>query len=240
MRIHANDLRGTTRFADCVDDVKSEFENVDRMIQKQESFCREIQAILSAHEEKLHCIPPSVQVVEGKAEGVEMVLVADAKAVDEARKVVEGDGKDVARVQRVVENLMLPSQFHQPSSAVSAAGSAEEGYDADLVGNYFGPLARRLQAQLDLYSKHLAEIEQHMGVLESSALGQAKRLAAKRAGLRGGNGGHADDTVRELAETLRGFEQSILTVAGTVGECREGVNELVLGRVGETVGGRRW
>jgi nucleoporin p58/p45 len=39
---------------------------------------------------------------------------------------------------------------------------------------------------------------------------------------------------------LRGFEASILGVAGAVGECREGVNELVLGKFGGGAGAGRY
>ena len=49
-----------------------------------------------------------------------------------------------------------------------------------------------------------------------------------------------NESVRELADTLRGFEASILAAAGRVGGCREGVNELVLGRIGASQGAKRW
>ncbi|KAI7537352.1 hypothetical protein KC331_g10971, partial [Hortaea werneckii] len=109
-------------------------------------------------------------------------------------------------------------------------------YDTDMIGHYFIPMASELQDTLNQYSSNLAEIEGHMRVIESSAISQAQQLAARRAGVNNGQLATEDDTVRELADTLRGFERSILNVAGTVGECREGVNELALGRLGETLG----
>jgi nucleoporin p58/p45 len=46
--------------------------------------------------------------------------------------------------------------------------------------------------------------------------------------------------VRQLADTLRGFEASILAAAGKVGACRENVNELVLGKLAGSQSARRW
>ncbi|KAK5713862.1 hypothetical protein LTR17_017437 [Elasticomyces elasticus] len=251
VKVHANDLRGTTRFADCIDEVKSQFEMVDTMIQKQERFCREIQAMLPKHEEDILCLEPSVQVVKEMAENVEKALIEDARAVDRAKQEVrEKDAVDFKRCQRVIEGMMLPaaggygygasSVGYYGSNASAGAGgkTGEEDYDTDLIGNYFIPLASTLQATLDKYAANLTDIESHMRVIESSAQVQAQQLAAKRAGVSGGRGG-SDETVQELAETLTGFEQSILGVAGVVGECREGVESLVMGRVGQKFGGSR-
>jgi nucleoporin p58/p45 len=102
---------------------------------------------------------------------------------------------------------------------------------------------------MSAYTSNLVEIEAHMRVIESSALAQAQQLAQRKSGAeqQGGTGddgeggfgsGGVDATVRELADTLRGFEASILGVAGAVGECREGVNELVLGRFNGAGAGR--
>ncbi|KAK4893689.1 hypothetical protein LTR27_007936 [Elasticomyces elasticus] len=249
VKVHANDLRGTTRFADCIDDVKSQFEMVDTMIQKQERFCREIQAMLPKHEEDILCLEPSVQVVKEMAENVEKVLIEDARAVDRAKQEVrEKDVVDFKRCQRVVEGMMLPaaggygygasSVDYYGGNASTGGKTGEEDYDTDLIGNYFIPLASTLQVTLDKYAANLTDIENHMRVIESSAQVQAQQLAAKRAGVSGARGG-SDETIQELAETLTGFEQSILGVAGVVGECREGVEGLVMGRVGQRFGGTK-
>ncbi|EMC91572.1 hypothetical protein BAUCODRAFT_97744, partial [Baudoinia panamericana UAMH 10762] len=250
VRVHLNDLRGTTRFTDCVDEVKNDFERVDKMIREQEEICRRIQAFMPKHGENVEAVPASVAVVREKAEGVEMMLAQDAVEVNSAKGLLGRDEKDFARCQRVAENLMLPVPGYQAPGVGSSSylgsgmgrvgvagqpgtGLGEDEYDTDLVNHYFLPLASDLEATFGKYTSNLAEIEGHMRVLEDAAVGRARSLAAKRAGLSGGqNGGGGEETVRELADTLRGFEQSILAVAGVVGECREGVNELVLGRLG--------
>ncbi|KAK5121722.1 hypothetical protein LTR85_004597 [Meristemomyces frigidus] len=254
VKVNVSELRGTTRFQDCVDEVKSDFEKADAMVQKQEQFCREIQAVLAKHSEEVDSIDPDVVLVKEKADAVEAVLASDAQAVERSRKVVEADRKDFARIQRVVENQKLPSGYQVPNAnsgrnyggydsqqlrrLAQTPGDEGDIYDTDLIGNYFLPMAAELQQTLNSYASNLAEIEAHMKVMEGSAVAQAQQLAAKRAGMSGGGAAASgEQTVRELADTLRGFEQSILGVAGTVGQCREGVNELVLGRLGETLGG---
>ncbi|KAK5112653.1 hypothetical protein LTR62_003969 [Meristemomyces frigidus] len=234
VKVHANDLRGTTRFTDCIEDVKIPLEKMDNMIAAQEKFCREIQALLTKHEQDVSNIAPSVGVIRDQVKEVEMVLTTDAQIVDSTRTQLKADHKDVTRVQRVAENLLLPAGYHAPNSSNTLASN--EDYDTDLIGNYFIPMTTDLQQKLTQYSSNLSEIENHMRVVEASAVQQAQSLAAKRAGVGGGNGGDNGDTVKDLAETLRGFEASILGVAGAVGECREGVDELILGQMG----GRRW
>ncbi|RMZ18395.1 hypothetical protein D0862_00372 [Hortaea werneckii] len=255
VKVHASELRPTTRFQDCIDEVKDKFEQTDKMIQAQEQFCRQIQALIGRHEPDVQSIAPDVQLVKEKADAVEQLLASDAHAVERSRTVKDKDHKDFARAQRIIENLKLPSGYQVPNSGVPlgypssygrqslarpadpADGAVDaDSYDTDLIGHYFVPMASELQDTLNQYSSNLAEIEGHMRVIESSAISQAQQLAARRAGVNNGQLATEDDTVRELADTLRGFERSILNVAGTVGECREGVNELALGRLGETLG----
>jgi nucleoporin p58/p45 len=78
-----------------------------------------------------------------------------------------------------------------------------------------------------------------MGTIEQSAVNQAQQLGAQRSGL-GGQRDMGADSVRQLADTLRGFEASILAAAGKVGACRENVNELVLGKLAGSQSARRW
>lgn len=242
VKIHLNELRGTTRFQDCIEDLQQQFEKADKMIQEQEQFCRNIQAFLGKHQENIDSLEPSVNAIKDKADTVEATLAEDAHAVEARRKVAEADRKDFDRCQRVIENQKLPAGYQTASaasyprfvpstaSAPDASGSDQDAYDTDLIGHYFVPVATELQKQLDAYAASLAEIEGHMNVIEASSVSQAQTLAARRAGVNG-NGVQGEDTVRELADTLVGFEQSILGVAGRVGVCREGVNELVLGHL---------
>ena len=119
---------------------------------------------------------------------------------------------------------MYGSQQRPQQANSTPAGEDPSTYDMDLIGNYFVPMATELQKTVNDYAKTLTEIESHMRVMESSAIVQAQQLAQQKNGMGAGQMS-SEDTVRELADTLRGFEQSILGVAGVVGECREGVNE---------------
>lgn len=247
-KIDLDNLRPTTRFEDCVDQVKQEMEAIDKMIQEQEKYAKEIEAFLPKHGEDVNSIAPDVTFITDKAEDVEQALANDAQGVDAQRKNAERDRKDVERCQRIVTNLSLPQGYQysgmnstygsmygqqRPQQPQNSTNNREDSnnYDTDLIGNYFVPLAGDLQKTMDAYASNLSEIESHMRVIESSAVHQAQQLAQRKAGV-GGQQSGGDATVRELADTLRGFEESILGVASVVGECRDGVNELVLGRVG--------
>lgn len=244
-----NELRSTTRFQDLHDDLKTEFEKADKMIQAQENFCARIQAKLQRQGEDVTSIAPDVSMISTKTEAVEHLLASDAQSVEISRRTADKDRKDFERSQRIITNLNLSdTRFHTTNAmysgqrlahpAASAADpTAEDNYDTDLIANYFSPLAAELERTLATYDSNLKEIEDHMRVIESSAVSQAQHLAASRAGMTatGGPGSEAD-SVRDLAETLQGFEQSILGIAGVVGQCREGVNQLVLGQLGASVG----
>lgn len=251
-----DNLRPTTRFEDCADAVRQELEQIDKMIQTQEGFCKQIEAIMPKHEEDINTLLPDINFVKDKADDVEQSLASDAQGVDARRQHAEKDRKDLDRLSRIVTNLGLPQSYQYPNLSISGLGgmynsqqrprqqqTAPEGedpanYDTDLINNYFLPMTAELQRTLDSYANNLAEIEQHMRVVESSTVTQAQQLAQRRAGISGGLQPNGDETVRELASTLRGFEESILGVAGIVGECREGINELVLGRLGRHPGAR--
>ena len=127
----------------------------------------------------------------------------------------------------------------QRTQQPQTAQSGDETYDTDLINNYFLPMAAELQKNMDAYASNLGEIEQHMRVIEGSTVQRAQELAQRRSGMGGSQRATSEDTVRELASTLRGFEESILGVAGIVGECREGVTQLALGRLGTHLGGVR-
>lgn len=231
-KIDLSNVRPTTRFADLHDELKKELENIDDFIRNQENLCTQCEAMMPAHSSNLSTIPPDVDLINSKLETVELALENDSRVIEQAKELEKGDRKDLERCMRVIENLRLPSQFHYVGSSSSYGRSRaaaqspgeEEGYDVDLV-SYFDREAAAMQETLEMYNGHLAEIEQHLRVVEASTMQQGQAMMAQR-------GAGSEDTVRELADTLRGFEDGILGAAGLVGACREGVNELVLGKAG--------
>ena len=250
-------MKPTTRFTELVDEVQKELEAIDKMIQMQEKFCRDIEGFVPKHGDDVESLGRDVNYIREKVEATEQSLGVDAQGVQAQQRVIANDDKDFDRCQRVVDMLQHPQQYHYhgliygstrlPSSTTTTLDAADaEKKDMDLTGNYFTPLATSLKTTLDTYASNLSEIEAHMRVIEHSTQMQAQQLAARRAGVgaQQQQGQGSEETVRELAETLRGFEESILNAAGLVGQCREGVNEVVLGRVGAGAGrgmeGRRW
>ena len=236
--INFDNLRPTTRFNDCIPQIQADLEKMDSMIAAQEKFCREIEAFIPMHGDNVRSLKPDVALITEKVENAESTLSTDAQQVELEKAVLAKDGKDGERIRRVIDNLRQPREFqysglsslHQTRNLPDGAERAVV-HDMDLIGQYFVPLTSTLQNTVNAYSGNLAEIEQHLRVIESSAVAQAQQLAAKRGGVRTESGQNGEETVRELAETLRGFEASILGAASQVGQCREGLNELVLGKL---------
>jgi nucleoporin p58/p45 len=237
-----SNVRNTTRFNDLTDEAKRDIEQIDALIAKQEEYCKSIEAFLPNHQTLLQTLGPDVRVITEKLDEVDQSLAVDAQGVQQDKNITEKDEIDIDRCIRIVDNLRMPAQYIYHPAANSGrqpqAPAWDETYDVDLVGNYFQPLTQDMARLLATYSGNLTEIENHMGTIEQSAVAQAHQLNAQRSGL-GGQRDVGADSVRQLADTLRGFEASILAAAGRVGECREGVNELVLGRLGASQASRR-
>lgn len=230
-KIDLSNIRPTTRFSDLHDDIKKQIEQIDSFIKTQESFASQCEALLPNHAQNIDSVGPDVELISNKVETVELGLENDSREIKAAKDLVNADAKDLTRCVRVVENLVLPSQYHYGPSANGSSSTSsrnrlgDEEYDVDLVG-YFTRQAESMQKTLETFTSNLAEIESHLRVIESSTMQQSQQVAAQRAGAAGGNA-----AVVELAETLRGFENGILNAAGYVGACREGVNELIVGRM---------
>ncbi|CAK3929942.1 Hypothetical predicted protein [Lecanosticta acicola] len=255
VKIDYDSMRPTTRFEDCSDQVRQQLEDIDRVIQEQESLCKALESSLPGHDNMIMSLGPDIDFIKNKVEDVEQALVHDAVSVDAQRQNAAKDRKDLERCERIIHNLHLPQMYHYSSmSGIGGMYGSQQrpqqappsndpddlhNYDTDLIGNYFVPLANELQQTMNAYAGNLSEIENHLRVIEGSASAQAQQLAQRKAGINGDNAqARTENTVQELADTLRGFEMSILGTAGLVGECREGVNELVLARFGPSLGNR--
>lgn len=211
VQVNYDTMKSTTRFADLIPDVAQSLERIDGMIQAQEKFCRQIEAFMPNHGTDIGSLKPDVQLVSEKTDAVETALSLDAQGVETEKGVLQQDIATGERLQRVVDNLRQPPQYHTRGDDVTSK-------DLDLIGHYFRPLANDMEKTISVYANAIAEVEAHMAILEQTA-------ATTRPGGRGSGIGN----VQELAETLGAFEQGILGAAGMVGQCRDGVNELVLG-----------
>ncbi|KAK3047042.1 hypothetical protein LTR09_011556 [Extremus antarcticus] len=218
VQITYDTMKSTTRFSDLVPEVQQTLERIDSMIQAQERFARQIESFIPKHSTDVESLNPDVELVTEKSEAIETALALDAQGVFAAQGVLASEVEDQQRLMRVIDNLRQPPQFH-------SRGDDAAGRDMDLIGNFFRPMTLAMEQKLAANAQAIAEVEAHMGILE---------MSATTAGGRGGFGaaGSGLGSVRELAETLGAFEEGILGAAGVVGQCREGVNELVLGRMG--------
>ncbi|KAF2152410.1 hypothetical protein K461DRAFT_294081 [Myriangium duriaei CBS 260.36] len=232
VKIDLSNIRPTTRFSDLHDDLKSQIEQIDNFIKQQESYASQCEALLPSHSSNMATIPPDVALIESKAETVELGLENDGRNISAAKETLKTDVKDLTRCARVIENQSLPSRFHYGPGALSSAGSTgssaaglDDDYDVDLLG-YFSRQAEGMHSARSGFEQNLAEIEAHLAVVERRTAALIGEVGRDRASTpRSG-----DDTVRELADTLRGFEGGILDAARRVGGCREGLEDLVVGR----------
>lgn len=231
VRIDLSNIRSTTRFNDLHDDLQKEITNMDNIIQTQIQLKNDIDAIIPSHGSQLAAVAPDVDFVQRKSAGVEDALESDAQAIAQVRNLIKSDAEAAKLSFRVIDNLKLPLQFHNTGiwSGKSAnadprsTSNGEEGAQ-DLVG-FFSKTADEMSATLERYQKNITEIELHLRGVEASSGQQLSAMIARR---NGGSGGQ-ENPIQELADTLTAFEQSILGVAGKVGETREGVHQLQLG-----------
>jgi nucleoporin p58/p45 len=236
VRVDASNIKPTTRFSELHEEVQQLILQIDSIVQAsiEKSFqCSEVMPKLGAAVEAL---PGDVELLETKLETVDGALSRDAQAVGASKEVTNADALDALRVFRAVENLKLPAQFHYSSIGGgfnSSAGGEEEG-STDLLP-YFSATTNKLTKELDEYKRVVVEVESHLRTVEGSAIEGIQKVVRRRQmmnGNNGANGGGAVDArkegLRELAGTMRGFEEAVLRVAGRVGETREGVVELGL------------
>jgi nucleoporin p58/p45 len=200
--------------------------------------CSEIMPNLGAAVEGL---PQDVEILDTKLETVEGALGRDARAVGASKEVINADAHDALRVFRAVENLKLPAQFHYSSigggGGFNVSGGGEEEGSTDLLP-YFQKKEAGLERELAEYQRVVVEVESHLRTVEGSAIEGIQKVVRRRHMMNGnGNGGNGQvdvrkEGLRELAGTMRGFEEAVLRVAGRVGEAREGVVELGMGGLG--------
>lgn len=183
--------------------------------------------------------------VSSKLETAELALDNDANAIEGMKATVRRDAENAKLSFKAVENLKLPNQFHYSNmwsqeqspgrrgSVADAAGDGgAAGTPADIVG-YVGATADEFAKTLGLYQRNISEIEEHLRTLEASVVQQGQMMMYRRG--RDGAGRSRDEQIRELGDTLRGFDQGIVKVAEHVGQVKEELAAVIDAGVG--VGG---
>lgn len=236
VRVDASNIKPTTRFSELHEDVQQLILQIDEIVQasiEKSLQCSQMAPQLGAAVEAL---PGDVELLETKLETVDGALSRDAAAVGASKEVINADAMDALKVFRAVENLKLPAQFHYSSIGGgfnSGSGGDEEG-STDLLP-YFNNTSSKLAKDLDGYQRVVVEVESHLRTVEGSAVEGIQKVVRRRQMMDGNSAsgnGQVDarkEGLRELAGTMRGFEEAVLRVAGRVGEAREGVVELGMG-----------
>ncbi|TLD38216.1 hypothetical protein E2P81_ATG03891 [Venturia nashicola] len=239
VRIDASNIKPTTRFSELHEEIQQQILAIDEIIQasiEKSLQCSQVMPQLGASIEGL---PSDVELLETKLETVDGALSRDAQAVGASKEVINTDALDALKVFRAIENLKLPAQFHYSSIGggfSNGSGSGEEEGSTDLLG-YFNNTAKKLEKEVNDYQRVVLEVESHLRTVEGSAIEGIQKVVRRRQILAGSNGQIGTNVqldtrkegLRELAGTMRGFEEAVLRVAGRVGEAREGVVELGLG-----------
>lgn len=233
VRIDLSNVRGNTRFSDLHEDLQKEIQAIDDFIQKQISFKETIDESMFKNDENIRTLAPDVNLLAGKADTVELALDNDAQAIKGVRELVQQDAEDAKLSFRAIENLKLPPQFHYQNGwrqSMSAAHAADDDAPTppDLVG-YFSNRSDALDAQLRRCTEQVAEIEAHLQTIEASTMAETEALMMRRGGAGQSGDSGVQGKVRELARTMKLFEEAIMKVATRVGGTREEVVELVVG-----------
>jgi hypothetical protein len=234
VRIDTANIRGTTRFNDLHDELQSQIETMDKIIEQQVRLKNECYAIMPAHNDQLASIPNDVEFCRRKLIGLDAAMSSDAEAIAKLQTLASTDFDQGRLSFSAIDNLRLPPQYHV--SGVWPAKSTpnnnqSQGGGGDIVG-YFSSAADELSATLTKYQKNISDIELHLRNVEGASAHQVAALIARRNGASGSD----EDAIRELAGALAEFEQSILHVAGKVGGVREGIQTLQLGAFPDTTG----
>ncbi|KAH0547656.1 hypothetical protein FGG08_000145 [Glutinoglossum americanum] len=237
VKIDLANLRSTSRFGDLHEDLQKLVEEIDKGIVAQTELHKQVEAMMSGHEQNLMCIPNDVEFVSRRLTTMQHALENDAQAVDYVRKTVKKDANDARLSFRALDNLKLPPQYHYqglwssptpsapPRSVGGATASDDEG-STDLVA-YFSQQADGMGETLEKYRRNLHEIEEALRGVETKTVQMTQKLMLTR-GEDGSERSEAE-VVSELSQVLRGFEDGILNVAGSIWMAREGVQELVVG-----------
>lgn len=231
VRVDLSNLKSTTRFNDLQEDLQKQIADIDKFIQSCVEQKDQLDAFMPAHGEQLAAIPGDVRFVSRKYAAVDSALGTDLQAIKQMRDLVKSDADEAKLSFSAINNLMLPSDYHNKPSFFSQPtrddnGSAKDGdgEKSDLV-SYFSKQVDNMDEQIKRFQKNVREIEMHLGGVEHNINDQASRL---QHGANGFGAGSAEDKQMELYAVLRDFEESILQVASVVGGAREGVTELQL------------
>lgn len=236
MRIDLSNIKSTTRFNDLQESLQKEIAMIGEAIQRCIKDKDAVDAFLPSHGEQLAAIPTDVSFVSRKSDGTHNALASDILAIDQLRELVKQDADHARLSFKAIDNLKLPTQYHQAGLWSNRAqqvgggagggqgGAADAQSDTDLI-SFFSRTADEMDDMMKKFEGNLGEIEVHLHGVQGNMLEHMQRVAAhSKSATQGG----VDERVMELAAVLRDFEESILKVAGVVGGVKEGVTELQL------------
>lgn len=243
VRIDLSNIKSTSRFNDLHEDVQKWITEMDTFISNQIAFSGQAEAASEAQARNLASIPPDVDFCQRKLIGLDDALTTDSANIEQVKALVKIDAEHATLSFKAIENLKLPSQYHNSGiwsvRSTSNNPKSGEGEAQDIV-EFFSRTADELGGTLQKYKRNFSEVELHLRGVETNTIQQTQALIAQQ---NGGLGGQ-ENPVAELAAALMEFEKSIVGVAVRIGATREGVQSLQLGdflgpQEGQSVYGKR-
>jgi nucleoporin p58/p45 len=232
----ADNIKGTTRFHELHPDFQSEIQKLDDIFQGHMSNAQRIRESLPRQGELVATLPPDVTYIEQFMSTVELGIDNDSGNIARLKEFIEKDIEEARLCYRAVTNQSLPAQFRYGNAAnlsastisqpTTSADDDDPTKPVDLVP-YFSKRADSLSDTLELYQRHIREIEAHLRTMEAGTIERAQQLAGQRSGMR--------DQRRELAEALNAIEAAIMEAAVKVGKTRDMVTQQTMGRAGAGV-----
>ncbi|KAF1810419.1 hypothetical protein P152DRAFT_483882 [Eremomyces bilateralis CBS 781.70] len=241
VQVDISNIRGTTRFSELHPNVQQDIIKIDNLTAAQIKICETCDAVVPAHRETLDFIPNDAEYVSTKVDAVEAALANDAEAIAALKKIVRQDQEEASNLRGCIDMLKLPTNLQmsglwhqylggQPALGIKAGNAVADavggGYDEgppDLV-KFFKGRSDEVEKELNVMQGLIGEIEAHLRLVEGRAANEAENLARR------GRVQEMDSqaVVRELVQTMQGFEDAVLRVAGRVGGVREKFNEVTM------------
>jgi nucleoporin p58/p45 len=192
---------------------------------------------MPGHGVQLKTLPADVDFLKGKLETATLALDRDVSEISAVKEAVQSDIDDARRAFSAVETLKLPAQFQYSIGYTGSDPSSKNGsnpFAATDLTPYFESQIKDLESRLGGYGYQIAEIENHLRTVDSTATEQAHKLLRRQAGEDPNK-----ERIQELGSAMRVFEDAVFRVASKVGEAREGVIEFTMGSTVGNGKGRR-
>ncbi|KAI9890922.1 MAG: hypothetical protein M1814_003421 [Vezdaea aestivalis] len=213
VRIDASNMRSTTRFSELTPEAAHIIKSIQRLVDQNIAYSNAATSSLPIIEPRVGSIEGDVTYLQRRSDITRLAHENDTLAIERAKVALQQDEADFRLSAVALSRMTLPQGYNDRLE--DTAGDSRQ------VVDLFTTRANAMAETLAAYNARLMQVEGHVRGVEAS-------LGAALLGRRGEVG--SGEAVRQVGLALRDFESGILGVAGKVGEVRETVQALELGR----------